>query len=377
MQRVSFPRALLIAFVLLCLRPTSGEGRQDPPPAGQTPDPTLTQLSTADCLGCHGIMGMQINLPSGETFRLYIDPGRYASSLHADLDCIECHPTITQFPHPPLEADTRREYTLNHYQACVDCHPEALEATGEGSHQLALAAGDVEAAVCSDCHTAHYVQPPDDPVSRSARMCQSCHLDAFDLYRHSIHGEPLLGKANPDVPSCTGCHGAHAVRGPTFFPDYRIDIYNTCGNCHDNPAVADKYGMNSDVYFTYVHDVHGSTAILIKPGARRPPIDTPVCVDCHGVHDILPPSDPASLMSDQNRLNTCRRCHPQATPNFANAYLGHQVPSPERTPFVFIVGVFYLIVIPTVLASMVLFNLTDVRRRLADRFRKPKEKHDE
>jgi hypothetical protein len=378
MHRADIRRAFLIAFALLCLTPAAAQARLSVPWAGPLPDPIPVQLSTADCLGCHGIMGIQVDLPSGEVFRLFIDPGRYASSLHGDLDCVECHPTITEFPHPPLEADTLREYTLNHYRACGECHPEALEETEEGSHQLALAGGNMDAAVCTDCHTAHYVQPPDDPVSRSARMCQSCHLDAFDLYRHSIHGEPLLQDENPDVPSCSGCHeGAHAVLGPTFFPYYPVDMYDTCGSCHDDPAIADKYGMNSQVYFTYVHDVHGSTAILIKRGAPRPPVDTPVCIDCHGVHDILPPSDPASLMSNQNRLATCRRCHPQATVNFANAYLGHQVPGPKRTPFVFGIGIFYLIVIPTVLGSMLIFNLADLRRRVADRLRKSKEKHDD
>jgi hypothetical protein len=378
MQRVVLRRALLIAFALLCIKPASGQARQGAPPAGPPPEPVPAQLTTADCLGCHGIMGIQVDLPSGEVFRVFIDPGRYANSVHADLDCIECHPGITEFPHPPLVADTLRDYTVSHYQACVGCHPEAFEETKEGSHQLALAAGNVDAAVCSDCHTAHYVQPPDDPPSRSATMCQTCHLDAFDLYRHSIHGEPLLDQQNPDVPSCVVCHeGAHAMQGPTFFLDYRVDMYHTCGSCHDNPTIAHKYGMNSDVYFTYIHDVHGSTAILIKPGARRPAVDTPVCVDCHGFHYILPPSDPASRVSDQNRLVTCQRCHPEATANFANAYLGHQVPGPKRTPFVFAVGIFYLIVIPSVLGAMVIYNLADIRHRLAGRFRKSKEKDHE
>ena len=40
------------------------------------------------------------------------------------------------------------------------------------------------------------------------------------------------------------------------------------------------------------------------------------CYDCHGYHDILPPSDPRSHLSKTNILATCQQCHPGATIGF-------------------------------------------------------------
>jgi len=41
------------------------------------------------------------------------------------------------------------------------------------------------------------------------------------------------------------------------------------------------------------------------------------CADCHGAHDIFAVDDPRSHVSPQNRVETCRRCHPYASANFA------------------------------------------------------------
>ena len=40
------------------------------------------------------------------------------------------------------------------------------------------------------------------------------------------------------------------------------------------------------------------------------------CYDCHGYHDVLPPSDPRSHLSKTNILATCQQCHPGATARF-------------------------------------------------------------
>ena len=42
------------------------------------------------------------------------------------------------------------------------------------------------------------------------------------------------------------------------------------------------------------------------------------CSDCHGAHDILPLSDPNSLMSPRNRIHTCSQCHQDMSPRMAS-----------------------------------------------------------
>jgi hypothetical protein len=42
------------------------------------------------------------------------------------------------------------------------------------------------------------------------------------------------------------------------------------------------------------------------------------CASCHGAHDILPASNPASMVSKENRVKTCQACHPGASASFAS-----------------------------------------------------------
>jgi hypothetical protein len=92
-------------------------------------------------------------------------------------------------------------------------------------------------------------------------------------------------------------------------------------------------------------------------------------VDCHGVHDIESVDDPESRVIKANVLETCQRCHPDATTNFPASWLGHYRPDPEKAPIVYFVNLFYKILIPAVLGGMVLFNLTDLGRSVVGRIR--------
>jgi hypothetical protein len=104
-------------------------------------------------------------------------------------------------------------------------------------------------------------------------------------------------------------------------------------------------------------------------------VDTAVCVDCHGVHDMQSVDDPESRVIQANVLETCQRCHPNATTDFPASWLGHYQPDPDQTPIVYFVDLFYKILIPAVLGAMVVFNLTDLGRSIVGRFRRGEE-HD-
>jgi hypothetical protein len=93
----------------------------------------------------------------------------------------------------------------------------------------------------------------------------------------------------------------------------------------------------------------------------------PVCVDCHGVHDIKKIDDPNSRVVHENLLTTCQRCHPDATTNFSAAWLGHYEPSPDKYPVIYYIQLFYLIFIPTLLGGMAIFVISDASRRLINR----------
>lgn len=338
--------------------------------------PVLGQeTANAACLACHGQPGMQTTLPSGETLYLTVDPEVYNNSVHGARGqaCIDCHPDVEVANHPKGEAaweelgvSTRRDLSLKLYRvACIHCHPDPYDLSLDGVHQKALAAGDVNAAICTDCHGTHNIGVPDQPRSRTSRMCERCHSEIFELYKASVHGEALIGEGNPEVPSCTDCHHVHCMESPATCA-FRLFSPQICAECHADQELMAKYGISTEVFETYVADFHGTTVVLFEKLAPDQETNKPVCIDCHGVHDMRHVNDPESTVIKENLLTTCRKCHPDATANFPTSWIGHYPPSPEVSPLVYFVRLFYTIFIPAVLAVMVVFVATGAVRRIVN-----------
>lgn len=330
--------------------------------------PTPQGVDNETCLACHDVPGLQTELPSGEPLYLSVDSVTYSVSTHGRLGyaCVQCHTTYTGYPHEPISAQSRREFTLDHYTSCARCHQEKYDATLDSVHQKSLAGGNLEAAVCTDCHGAHDTGPPDVPRSRIPQTCERCHSQIYDEYKESVHGSALIGEGNPDVPSCTDCHGVHDVEGPTS-SSFHLFSPQICADCHADEERMERYGVSTDVFDTYVADFHGTTVILFEETAPDQETNKPVCIDCHGVHDMRKVDDPESRVIKTNLLTTCQKCHPEADENFPSAWLGHYKPSLENNPIVFYVDLFYKILIPGVIGGMVIFVASDGIRRFIDR----------
>lgn len=129
----------------------------------------------------------------------------------------------------------------------------------------------------------------------------------------------------------------------------------------------EPYGISTDVLETYVADFHGTTVVLFEAIAPDQETNKPVCIDCHGVHDMRRVDDPESTVIKENLLVTCQKCHPDAEANFPTSWISHYRPSPEHAPLVYFVNLFYAIFIPTLLGGMAIFIATDVRKRVFGR----------
>jgi len=387
--------ALLVAAALFFISPpgAAADGKPVAPPSSQVAAEMMTRVQASSlpklsppaqnidnesCLACHATPGLTTELPSGELLYLTIDRATYNDSVHGKLGyaCVQCHTDITGFPHPEVTAQNRREFTLQKYTACAACHQDKYQATLDSVHQKALAAGDTNAAVCTDCHGAHDVQPPDEPRTRIPQTCERCHSQIYDLYKDSVHGAALMGEGNPDVPTCIDCHGVHDVEGPSNSP-FRLFSPQICARCHADKEKMAKYGISTDVFDTYLSDFHGTTVVIFEAIAPDQETNKPVCVDCHGVHDILPPDNPNSTVMQANLLTTCQKCHPDATTNFPTAWLSHYVPSPQHFALVYYVRLFYQILIPGLIGGMLFFVVVDGVRRLRNRQNRRKERGDE
>jgi hypothetical protein len=324
------------------------------------------------CLSCHADEALSTTLPGGEPLDLTVEPEVYDDSVHGELglSCVLCHTDIQGFPHDPITADTSREYTIENNQVCADCHLEQFTAAQDNVHGEALEAGNLEAAVCSDCHGAHDTRAPEPHSPEIVETCRTCHVEIYDLYEQSVHGE-ALETGNRDVPTCTDCHGVHQLEGPSADSDHPFRLFSPqiCAECHADDELMSRYGISTDVFESYISDFHGETVVLFEELAPGQATNKAVCIDCHGVHAIKSADDPDSTVNKGHLLQTCQRCHPDATENFPDSWLSHYIPEPGQATVVFGVQLFYRIFIPLVLGGMAIYVVAHQIRRTIDRRR--------
>jgi predicted CXXCH cytochrome family protein len=313
-----------------------------------------------------------MTLPSGEPLSLFVDAEVFDKTIHGaeKLRCVQCHTDIQGYPHPPANYIDRRDVTLQNYTTCEACHQDNYRRTLDSMHQVALAGGNRNAAVCTDCHTAHAVTNPATPRTHIPQTCAQCHSAISDEYVRSVHGTALFDANNPDVPTCVDCHGVHGIGDPTTAA-FRLKSPEICARCHTDRTIMDKYGISTNVLNTYLADFHGTTVELFAKQSPDQATNKPVCYDCHGVHNIKSTRDPTSTVSTQeNLLNTCRKCHPDATTaSFTAAWMSHYQAGPDKYPLVYYVNLFYWVVIPLTIGALLVFVASDVFRRLRRRFR--------
>jgi hypothetical protein len=363
---------ILVASLTWFTQPTAASKGDGIKPAANSAD---LQAGNASCLTCHDKPGLTLTLPGGEVLPLTIDEGHFSDSAHAGLSCSDCHSEITSFPHPDLSILTSREFSLQMYTVCQRCHEEQYDKTLDSVHMRAIAAGNTNAAICTDCHNPHtqpVITDQNGNLQPEARLqipetCARCHNAIYETYKQSVHGAALTQEGNTDVPTCIDCHGVHNIPDPTT-NTFRLQLPQVCAQCHSNPAIMDKYGISTQVLNTYVSDFHGTTVTLFEKATPDLVTNKPVCFDCHGVHDIKKVDDPVyGLQMKQNLLQACQRCHPDANTNFPSAWMSHYIPSPSHYPIVYYVTLFYKIFIPGVIGSMAVFVTSDIVRRLIER----------
>ncbi|WP_075073209.1 cytochrome c3 family protein [Longilinea arvoryzae] len=344
--------------------------------------PQTQQPDNSKCLLCHQEEGKTLEFPSGEALSVVISPEMFGGSVHVNLACQTCHINIADFPHPENSAQTAREYTLQYQNTCLQCHPDQAAETADNAH--AKARNDPNnpnaqnAPTCVDCHNPHtqtVIQKDEKgrlnglELAASAKTCAKCHNQIYQEYSQSVHGEGLLVNNNPDVPTCIDCHGVHNLSGPSSSgSQFRLSSPQICAKCHTDESIMGKYGISTQVLNTYIADFHGTTVTLFEKLDPDQQTNMPVCFDCHGVHNIQRVDDPTKgLEIKENLLVTCKKCHPDATPNFPASWLSHYIPSKDHAPLVFYVGWFYKILIPLVLGGMLVLVGSDVYRKVKRR----------
>jgi formate dehydrogenase gamma subunit len=256
-----------------------------------------------DCLSCHGA---STGLTNSQGKAITVKAEAFAHSVHKDLRCVDCHAGAAKLPHTAKSASA----------SCLACHGEVAGELAASAHS-ALGKPDSSES-CIACHgDAHEVV---DPATRGAGFCASCHAGEVKEFASSVHGR-ARGRGDDDAPSCADCHGAtHKVveASATDSPVNRQNLPSTCGRCHSDPKLAQKYLLAAarpvEAYEASVH------ARAIREGKKAA-----VCNDCHGTHAILSASDPRSPISKHNVSSTCGTCHERAFAQYKDSIHGRAV----------------------------------------------------
>lgn len=363
---------VLASFILAGTTPSWNVKAED---TSTQPAMNLTQMNNAECLACHGKPGITSSI-GGTSVSVTVDPAMYGGSVHGNngMACTTCHTNISEFPHPEVKVTSYRQYMTEVSQVCTQCHTEESTMLNDSIHRQALDAGNPNAPICVDCHNPH-TQTRLKDKNTGERLeeervnipltCAKCHNEIFKEYTDSVHGAGLLKEGNLDSPTCTDCHQVHDIQ--RVDNAFRLRSPQACARCHTDPAMMDKYGLSTAVMDTYVSDFHGTTVTIFDKTAPDQETNTPVCVDCHGVHNIARTDDPQKgIQIQENLVRTCQKCHPDAGDNFSASWLSHYIPSPTKAPLVFYVGWFYKILIPVVIGGMIVFVISDIIRRRID-----------
>ncbi|MGB5752908.1 MAG: hypothetical protein WBN87_08600, partial [Thermoanaerobaculia bacterium] len=221
----------------------------------------------ADCTGCH----------EGEVEQHHLSVhGRMEASgrLPGNGGCGSCHGDIhTLLLHEDPASATN---PLSIAGTCGSCHSDPdlaadlgirlvqpIEAYSESVHSRAVQRG-VKAATCSECHGTHDIQPAARVDSRVhadkiPQTCGKCHGSVTAVFNESVHGR-AVAHGLEDAPTCTDCHGEHRILEPkrgdsTVYPTNLPKM--TCGRCHGDLALSDKFGMEEDKVPAYEDSYHG------------------------------------------------------------------------------------------------------------------------
>ena len=238
-----------------------------------------------------------------------VDRVAFEKSPHAreDVHCTSCHggdDTATDKAQAHGKGFTGHVSRSSIPRMCATCHAneklmrpydlqvDQFELYQTSRHGILLARGDMQVAVCSDCHGAHDILPATDPASRVfptniPRTCGTCHGDTtlvrqrkikntYEEYLTSVHAHQLFDRGNLRAPTCVSGHGVHGAAPPEVG-----DVTKVCGRCHTAERRA------------FIAGPHAA-------GMARN--NVPECIACHGDHGIQP-------SVTEHLATSCVKCH--------------------------------------------------------------------
>lgn len=273
--------------------------------------PAIAFASEDQCLKCHSEL-------DDEASKKFLDDVHYK----VGLSCKDCHGGNSSYDDMDMAMSKKNGFIgvpkLNDISAlCAKCHSNKeliqkynpslstnqFEELKLSIHGSLSTSGKEMILQCTTCHNHHGIKKVSDPKSpvypvNVPNTCSKCHnnaiymqsynpsltVDQLSKYRTSKHGK-LNSAGNDKAAECASCHGSHFilsskdVRSKT----YKLNIPQTCSNCHSNKEYMKKFKIATNQYQQYRSSAHGVAVF------ENNDLSAPVCNDCHGNHGAAPP----------------------------------------------------------------------------------------
>ncbi len=292
------PFVLALLFILVLL---PGPGRSEQ---------VLSSGETGKCLECHAKRGLSITFLNNEKQPSSVDPVKFKGSVHGSLACSACHADFSDGKHPTRTFKSKAQYQIKSSQVCRRCHTDEQIRKASVHAELLVEERRGNAVVCANCHGAHAIaRISGKGAMNEEQYCMRCHgrrtAMRFKNGEHrSIRVDVVLLKASVHSKiDCSDCHFGfsseeHPQRNFRTARDFTLASSESCRRCH------------FDKYTKTLESIHYA---ILSQGR----LSAPVCIDCHGSHDIAPLGKERTSSAKR-----CQRCHSREYDTYAKSVHG-------------------------------------------------------
>ncbi|MBA2848991.1 hypothetical protein G4V39_10520 [Thermosulfuriphilus ammonigenes] len=278
----------------------------------------LFALDKEDCLGCHGSkdilhlspeerLEMVVPTPGKKAVRkggisLYVEASRFETSVHGELDCLDCHTEISEIPHP------QRMGAVD----CSSCHQEIVDQYRESKHAR------VSKRLCYECHNPHYTQSFRElSLKKRIAICLKCHKDVKHnwLPQQEYHFKYL---------ECTVCHAPKAKKALEFFISVdrggvgnRVLTYKELSQILKTSKIEENIDTNRD-RIIQIEEVKTLFSKIEKSKIGKPRLKEQIL--------ILTPYH--NFTDEVEHIKDCTMCHTSKAPFYQEIFL--KIPEKEK-----------------------------------------------